>query len=150
MKIAKSAALALLLCSCTSVQTRTKGDLYIHKEDGRKPDLYGYESLESHDAGSLIGLCWLTGWIYGGACWAYLFEPDDNKKRKAVNAAHDDAQTIGRCAEMRDIRVERASWSFAPKELRISTPNGRKLSHLEVMSLCDSQKTENSVTTPQS
>ena len=139
MKIAKSAALALLLCSCTSVQTRTKGDLLVYKDEQAKPEIYGYEAVESHDIGGLALWCGFTAIFYGGACWGYLAQPGETERRKAIEHAKEDALKIGRCAKTVGLDTSGAGWSSAPRVLKVLTASGRALTEHEVDNLCVQQ-----------
>jgi hypothetical protein len=104
------------LVRCGSMQMRYTAQ--IKTEDGRKGE---YELFASKDLNGTPVFCAITGVIYGGWCWAYLFYPTSGDKREMAEKAKKrmDAEFgIGKYTAY-DEYIERASWKNDPPEAAV-------------------------------
>lgn len=135
------AVLASTPCSSGAfVPLRTTGTVMVVAlvDDDGGARFHPFEAVDSQPLTSTALACILTGWLSGGACWAWLAMPFDSQVRESSMQARQDVARLGPCAHLIDIEVAQIPWGIEGRHFRVlnSMHAHQPFTDNELASLC--------------
>ncbi len=121
-KSSKLIIIGLLLASCSTVRVKYEATIV---DDYFKTAQFEY--YKSYPLDELRRKCMLTAILFGGACWNYLKEPNDDIKRQVQQDALSKIEEIFGPNNFghRNISVNRFGWNDLPMDYGF--PSGDRL-----------------------
>lgn len=129
------AFVVFLSVGCTTVSIKAEGavDLIRPGQPVERADLIAYTN---ESVSGVAALCFFTGLLYGGGCWAYLAYPTADERAAFEKAVTESINGAGSCAKVAFLRSDRYSWNKEIERIELVDRKRRTFTIDRIKSLC--------------